>query len=509
MLLAEVVRVSERVAQTRARLEKIAALSDCLRELSPDEIQIGASILAGELPRGRIGVGYAQLSSLSAPPVEQAQLGLSELDARLAEIAAVSGKGSTGRRKQELAALFARTTAPEQQFLIRLLIGELRQGAQAGLLTDAIARAFDLPLPLVRRAAMLSGNLAEVALAGRLGGAARLAEFQLALLRPVEPMLAQTAEDAGAVLERFDPALLEQKLDGARIQVHRAGDVVRVFSRQLNDVTPAVPEVVEAVLALPDSELVLDGEAIALDGSGRPRSFQTTMRRFGRRLDVASLQHEIPLTPVFFDCLRRGPSTLIDQPARERFAALEELLPQQQRVVRTTAHTADEAQAFIASTLSGGHEGVVAKDPESIYEAGRRGAAWLKLKPVHTLDLLVLAAEWGSGRRKGKLSNLHLGARDPTSGSFVMLGKTFKGMTDAILEWQTRELLAREVGRDGHVVYVRPELVVEIAFDGAQRSSHYPGGVALRFARLRRYRDDKTPAEVDTLDRVLGFLLPD
>ncbi|MDL1862292.1 ATP-dependent DNA ligase, partial [Betaproteobacteria bacterium PRO7] len=389
-----------------------------------------------------------------------------------------------------------------QDFLVRLLVGELRQGALEGVMIEAIAAAAGVALAAVRRAAMFAGDLGAVARAALTEGAAGLARFAIELQRPVQPMLAQPAEDIADALARLGTAALEWKLDGARVQVHKAGDDVRVFTRNLNEVTAAVPEIVEAVRAAPARELILDGEAIALAAGGAPQPFQVTMRRFGRKLDVDALRAELPLAAFFFDVLRRDGDSLVERPARERFAALAEALPSALVVPRLVTSDASAAQAFYAEALARGHEGVMAKALDAPYEAGSRGAAWLKVKRAHTLDLVVLAAEWGHGRRRGWLSNLHLGARDPAANSFVMLGKTFKGLTDELLEWQTRELLAREIGRDDYTVYVRPELVVEIAFNDLQASPQYPGGLALRFARVKGYRPDKRADEADTIDAV-------
>jgi DNA ligase-1 len=501
MLLAELARTSERVAATSARLTKIALLSACLAELEPAEVPTGVAYLSGELGQSRIGVGHGVLRAIAPPPAATASLVLTEVDAAFTRIAAAKGAGSTGARERELTALFTRATGPEQAFLQRLLLGELRQGALEGVMLDAIAKAYSVPLAAVRRAVMLSAGPGLVARAAREHGAAGLAAFKLELFRPLQPMLAQTAADAAEALERLTRAAFEWKLDGARVQVHRAADEVRVFTRQLNDVTDAVPEIVAAAKRVRAHTLVLDGEAIVLDASGKPRSFQTTMRRFGRRLDVPRLQLELPLSCFFFDVLRVDDDDLIDRPASARSELLRAIVPPDMLVERSVIDDVASGDAFLAHALATGHEGVVAKSLDAGYEAGRRGGAWLKIKRAHTLDLVVLAAEWGSGRRKGWLSNLHLGAR-AADGSFVMLGKTFKGMTDEMLTWQTAELLSRETSRDAYTVYVRPELVVEIAFDGVQTSPHYPGGLALRFARVKAYRPDKRVDEADTIDSV-------
>jgi DNA ligase-1 len=402
--------------------------------------------------------------------------------------------------------LLARCTHDEQEFIARLVLGELRQGALEGVMVEAIARAADAPASVVRRALMFSGALPEIATAALSEGREGLAGFSIRLFRPVQPMLAGTAEEVGKALDRFETAELEYKLDGARVQVHRAGDEVRVYTRRLNDVTAAVPELVERVRTLPVREIILDGETLAFRGDGVPHPFQVTMSRFGRRLDVERLRHKLPLEAFYFDLLYLDGAGLTDLPARERVEALSQVLPTDLLIPRTMTGDPEEAQAFLGSALAAGHEGIMAKALDAPYEAGRRGKSWLKLKPAHTLDLVVLAAEWGSGRRRGWLSNLHLGARDPVGGGFVMLGKTFKGLDDQTLAWQTKRLQELEVARDDYTVYVRPELVAEIAFDGVQASRRYPGGLTLRFARMKRYRLDKSAADADTIDAVRAFV---
>jgi DNA ligase-1 len=507
--LFDLVETSQGVAGTRSRLEKVARLADFVRRLraSGPLVPVGVAYLAGDLPQGRIGVGWAVLREAAAtPPAALPTLELGEVDRVLAAIKAEAGPGSARRRNELLASLFARATAAEQELLLRLIGGELRQGALESVVVDAVAAAFAAPAPAVRRAVMLAGALPPVAAALAEEGAPGLDRFRLELFQPVQPMLADTAADAEAALERLGEAAFEYKLDGARVQVHKDGDQVEVYSRQQNRVTPAVPEIVERVSALSARRLVLDGEAIALGAGGRPLPFQETMRRFGRRLDVARLRQEMPLEVYFFDVLRVDDDTLIDRPLRERWDALRAATAERERVPRIVTASPEEAEAFATRALGEGHEGVMAKGLEAAYSAGRRGQEWLKVKPAHTLDLVVLAVEWGSGRRQGWLSNLHLGARDPEHGGFVMLGKTFKGMTDELLRWQTEALLARELGRDGMVVHVRPELVVEIAFNDVQVSPQYPGGVALRFARLKRYRTDKPASEADTIAQVRALL---
>ncbi len=500
----QVVATSGRVAQTTSRLAKLRELAACLRSMSADEIEIGAAYLAGETRQGKLGIGYSLLQTASAiRPASSATLTVVDVDAAFDSILGIRGSGSSARRVQELRALFSRATADEQTFLFNLMVGELRQGALAGLMIDAIAAAADVPVVEVRRAAMYAKQIGALARAALLEGAMGLAKFQLETLSPIAPMLAQTAIDVADALEQLGgEAAFEWKVDGARVQVHKVDEVVRVYTRSLNDVTVAVPEVVAAVRGIAARELVLDGETIALDADGRPKPFQITMRRFGRKLDVQALRAELPLHAYFFDCLRLDDRSLADRPAHERFAALAQVLPESIRVPRIVTASETEARAFYDDSLARGHEGVMVKALDAPYEAGSRGASWLKVKHVHTLDLVVLAAEWGHGRRSGKLSNLHLGARDSATGQYVMLGKTFKGLTDAMLEWQTREFLAREVGRDRHTVFVRPELVVEIAFNDIQASSQYPGGLALRFARVKAYRPDKPADMADTIDAV-------
>ncbi|MFL6648256.1 MAG: ATP-dependent DNA ligase [Sulfurifustaceae bacterium] len=503
MGLSELVEASIRVAGTTRRNEKIDLLSSCLRRSPANEVAIGVNYLSGLLPQGRIGIGGAALRRVSeVPTAALPTLQLDDVDDAFTRIARTGGSGASDARERQLAALFARATSGERDFLIRLLIGELRQGAQEGVMLEAVARAAGVSASEVRRAAMVAGTIGPVAAAALTEGAAGLGRFRLQLMQPLRPMLAQPAEDVTAAVAAFSDAAIDYKLDGARLQVHKADEDVRVFSRQLNDVTASVPEIVDAVRALPAARLILDGEAIGLASDGRPLTFQTTMRRFGRKQDVERLRAELPLSAFFFDCLHRDGADLIAVPARERFRTMADLLPPALQIPRRFGNDPDEARAFLEEALARGHEGVVVKSLDAIYEAGNRGSVWLKIKAAHTLDLVVLAAEWGSGRRRGWLSNLHLGARDPRSGQFVMLGKTFKGMTDRVLAWQTERLLQLEVTRDAYTVYVQPRLVVEIEFNGVQASPHYPGGLALRFARLKRYREDKTPDEVDTIDTV-------
>jgi DNA ligase 1 len=509
MLLLEVVSTSADVGATSSRLTKVARIAELLTRAGPDPalVAIVVSWLSGELPQRQIGVGWASLRS-RPPAAAEPRLTVPGVHATFTEIGAVAGKGSQARRAELLATLFAAATESEQTFLVRLLSGELRQGALAGILADAVAKAADIPAAAVQRAAMLGGDLPAAAAAALSGGAVALEAFALKVGQPVGPMLAQTATSVADALERHGGAtIFEAKLDGARVQIHRAGDAVTVYTRSLDDVTARLPEVVEATLALPVTDLIADGEAIALRPDNRPHRFQVTASRFGRSVDAASKKGETQavqqLSVFFFDILHRDGVDLLDAPTTERLAALDALVPPTQRVDRLTTSDPEAAAAFLEATLAAGHEGVMAKAPGSPYLAGRRGAGWLKVKPVHTLDLVVLAVEWGSGRRKGKLSNIHLGARDSTTGEFIMVGKTFKGMTDAMLQWQTARFTELAVGSmDGYVVALRPEQVVEIALDGVQKSTRYPGGLALRFARVVRYRDDKSPAEADTIDNV-------
>ncbi len=508
VLLAELCQVSQTVGATRSRLDKVGQLGACVRRLAAyGELAIGVPYLAGDLPQGKIGLGYAAWRKLANVPAAAASsLTLAEVDATFSAIKAEAGAGSGKRRDQHVQRLLAQAMRDEQEFLLRLVTGELRQGALEGVLVDALARAFEVEAAAVRRAVMLAGTPTAVALALHAEGAAGLAAFTLQLFRPLQPMLADTAADVDEALGRLGQAAFEYKMDGARVQVHKDGDRVEVYSRAGNLVTPAVPEIVQRVQALPARQLVLDGEVIAFGEDQRPRPFQETMRRFGRRLDVGRLRAELPLSVFFFDALAIDDDLLIDRPLSDRFAALAAGTEARDLVPRIVTASSEEADAFASRALSNGHEGVMAKGLDSIYSAGRRGAEWLKLKPAHSLDLVVLAVEWGGGRRQGWLSNLHLGARDPEAGGFVMLGKTFKGMTDEILRWQTEALLAREIGREGHVVHVRPELVAEIAFNDVQASPHYPGGMALRFARLKRYRPDKLANDASTVAEVRALL---
>lgn len=512
MELAEVATLSVGLAAERRRLVKIERLADLLARAGALAPTLSAW-LSGELPQGRLGLGWAALQKVlgaqetTAEPA-QARLSVVEVDEAFSAIAADSGAGSAGRKLARFAALIGRASPDERRLLLGLVSGELRQGALEGLLFAAVAKAFAQPEARVRRAAMLAGSLPTVVRALASSGDEGLAAFSLEVMRPISPMLADTAES----LEEapLGELLLEPKLDGARVQIHKRGAEVRLFSRALNEVTAALPEVVDAVRALPADELVLDGEVIALTRHERPLPFQTTMRRFGRRLEVERVRDELPVTTFVFDLLSRDGVAWMDAPLFERRRALEAMLPASGPIRVTPAWwrpDLETARAALSDTLAAGHEGLMLKALEAPYLAGQRGSHWLKLKPDKTLDLVVIAVEQGSGRRSAWLSNLHLAARHEVDGErrWVMLGKTFKGMTDALLEWQTRELSARAIAREGHVVRVRPELVVEIAFQELEASPRYPGGVALRFARVKGYRPDKSPAEADTLETVLAL----
>ena len=502
MLLARLAEVSNEVAAASGRLEKIDRLAALLRVLAPEELAFATAALSGEPRQGRLGVGAAAIrAAADEPAASLPSLMLADVDAVFERLSRTAGPGSAAAKVVELRALFARATAAERDFLIRLLFGELRQGALEAVLLEAVARAASIPVARVRRAAMMAGGLREVAEAALREGEPGLGRFAVQVFRPVQPMLADTAEDVADAFARLDAAAFEYKLDGARIQVHKESGLVRVYSRTLREVTAAVPEVVEAARALPVRDAMLDGEVIALGRDARPLPFQVTMRRFGRRLDVETLRRTLPLTPFFFDLLALDGRPLLDAPQAERFAALVDVA-RPLVVPHVVRPTRDEAERFTREALALGHEGVMAKALDAGYAAGSRGSAWLKIKQARTLDLVVLAAEWGHGRRHGWLSNLHLGAREPVTNGFVMLGKTFKGLTDAMLEWQTAHLLALEIARDAYTVHVRPELVVEVAFNDLQESPQYPGRLALRFARVKRYRTDKPASEADTIENV-------
>jgi ATP-dependent DNA ligase I len=500
MQLAGVVAASRDVAATSSRTAKIARIAAVLREAGPDEAGVVVPWLSGDLRQRRTGVGWATLRD-APPPAEAPSLTVREVDGVFETVAGLSGAGSAGERRRLVHGLFARATADEQGFLQGLISGELRQGALEGVMVEAIARASEVPVADVRRAAMLCGASAPVAEAALREGAAGLSAFALQVGRPVLPMLAATAESVDEAVNKLGDVRVDRKLDGIRVQLHRDGDDVAVFTRSLDDVTARVPELVAAVRSLPSTSLVLDGEAIALRPDGRPRPFQET----GARAATRTGGEPTPLSLFVFDALHVDGTDVIDLALRDRQEAVASVVPPELQVPWVETSAVAEAAAFFDASVQAGHEGVVVKALDAAYDAGRRGSAWLKVKPVHTLDLVVLAAEWGHGRRRGRLSNLHLGARDPQSGGFVMLGKTFKGMTDEMLRWQTEKLLSLEVSRNDWQVFVQPSLVVEIAIDGVQTSTRYPGGVALRFARVVRYREDKPASEADTLETVLAF----
>ncbi len=502
-LLSELVETSRGVGEHASRHSKIARIAEFLRGLAADEIDIGVSYLSGATRQGRSGVGYALVrDARPSAYAETPALTLIEVDQTLQRIARSSGRGSIGERTALLSSLFATATEGEQSFLSRLLLGELRQGALEGLMIEAVAAAADLPAASVRRAAMVAGGIARVAAPALTEGAAALERFTVALFQPLAPMLAQPADDIADAMARIPMAALEWKLDGARVQVHKSDDEVRIYTRTGNDVTAAAPEIVSTVQGLPAQTLILDGEAIVLRRDGSPYPFQDTMRRFGRVLDIEAMRKTMPLSVSFFDCLRRNDSDLVSLATSERFEAMAAALPPELLIPRLVTSDVAAAQAFYDDAVERGHEGVMVKALDVPYEPGARSAAWLKVKRAHTLDLVILAAEWGHGRRKGWLSNLHLGAIDPATGEYVMLGKTFKGMTDAMLAWQTEELLKREVDRDAWTVHVRPEIVVEVTFNDLQASPRYPGKLALRFARVKGYRPDKKAQDADTMDAV-------
>ena len=510
-LLADVVATTEAVSATRARSAKVAALADLLGRLERDELPVVVAILAGAPRQGRIGIGWRTVAALDVPPADEPSLTVGDLDRLLDQVDAARGPGSQAVRAGLLQGAYARATPGEQDLIGRLLVGELRHGALEGLVSDATARAFDVPLDVVRRAAMLAGDLPRVAAVARDEGVAGLTAIGLTVLRPVQPMLAQTAADVAEALalatgtrgdEPSGPASVEWKLDGARIQVHRAGEAIGIWTRNLNEVTDRLPGIVELVRSLPATSVVLDGEAVGVGEDELPRTFQDTMSAFGQD---ASGGAGAGLQSRFFDILHLDGDDLIYRPLTERLAALDRVVGPW-RIPGVITADAGEAQQVLDEALANGHEGVMVKDAASPYEAGRRGGVWRKVKPVHTLDLVVIGVEWGSGRRRGWLSNLHLGALDPDTGDLVMVGKTFKGLTDELLAWQTERFLSLETSRQGQVVWLRPEQVVEIALDGVQASTRYPGGVALRFARVRRYRDDKGPADADTIGTVRAML---
>jgi DNA ligase-1 len=508
VLLADVVAASTAITATRSRTAKAGVIAELLRRADADEVGPVTAWLAGEPRQGRLGVGWRTLSRLAGGAAGAPSLTVAAVDRALDELAATSGSGAGARRDAAVSTLLAAATDDEQRFLVRLVTGELRQGALEGVVLDAVATAADVPAAPVRRAFMLSGSLPETAATALGGGVAALDAVRLQVGRPVHPMLASPGSSLDAALAGLGSEVtVEFKLDGARIQVHRDGDVVRVWTRTLREVTGGVPELVDRIRALPCETVVLDGETLALDDDGRPRAFQETMSRFGSDASEGG----VLLSPFLFDVLHLDGRDLLDEPLHVRLDALAGLLADDAhaalRMPGVRGPSPEQAAGVLSDALAAGHEGVVVKALDATYAAGRRGKAWQKVKPVHTLDLVVIGAEWGYGRRSGKLSNIHLGARDPDGGEPVMVGKTFKGMTDELLDWQTRTFPERAREHPAWGVRLRPELVVEIALDGAQRSSRYPGGVALRFARVVRYRPDKTPAEADTVDAVRALLV--
>lgn len=505
MLLDELVKTTDKVASTRSRLAKVEALADLLRRLEPGEVATAVGLLTAKPRQGRVGVGWRGMSAAMGEPAADPRLSVADLDAALDRLLATRGAGSAAERAATLRTLTAAATEREQAFIAGVMLGELRTGALEGVLTDAVARASDRTVDSVRRAAMLSGDLGETALLALTGTAAQLDAVGLVVGRPVQPMLASTAASAGAALEATGEASVEYKLDGARIQVHRSGNDVGIYTRTLADVTHRLPEVVEVVRALPVRDVILDGETLALGEDGGPRPFQETMSRFGADAARTTVLH-----PWFFDVLHIDGRDLLDEPLSTRIGVLERIAPEHRIPGEITADPG-VAERVSRDALAAGHEGVVVKAVGSAYAAGRRGSNWIKVKPVLTYDLVVLACEWGSGRRAGLLSNLHLGALDPSGefgkpGGYVMVGKTFKGLTDALLRWQTERFQELEVRRTAGTVWMEPVTVVEIAIDGVQQSTRYPGGIALRFARVKRYREDKTAAEADTIQTLRGLL---
>jgi DNA ligase 1 len=498
MLLSDIVATSDAVSGTRSRSKKIELLADTLRRLDAEEARVAVSFLSGQPTQRRLGVGYATVFAAEVDPIDDPVLEILEVDRVLQEISETSGSGSKGRKEALLADLVGRATESEQEYLRGLILRNLRQGALQGVMAEAVAAAVDVAPDRVRRAAMLEGDLIGVAARALAQGPESLGAAAVTVFTPVQPMLARTAESAEAAIADLGEALVETKLDGLRVQVHRDGDRVSVFSRNLRDITDETPGIVRAALEVAAESFILDGEGLVVSDDGTPLSFQDVMSR-------PETGHGLALTAFYFDILHRDGSDLIDEPLARRRAELESLLAPPSRVSFVVTSDPAEAERFFAEAVAAGFEGVVVKDLTQGYEAGRRGTGWLKVKPTHTLDLVVLAAEWGSGRREGWLSNLHLGARDP-DGGFVMLGKTFKGLTDRMLEWQTPAFLEIEERREGRIVFLKPRIVYEIAFDGVQRSTRYPGGVTLRFARVKRHRNDKDPSDADTLATVRSYL---
>ena len=496
MLFSQLVETSRAIAATTKRLEKTDLLVNLLKQLRPDEVETAVAFLSGGARQGRVGIGYAAIRAARTHPAEQPTLSILDVDRALDLMSQDRG----GR--ELLNRLFAQATESEQSFLTGLLGGELRQGALEGIMLDAVAKAAGISADRIRRAAMLGGGVAAIATKVLSQGESGLHAFDVQLFRPVQPMLAQTAEDVEDAIGQLGEAALEYKFDGARVQAHKSGDDVRIYSRQQNDVSAAIPEIVEAVRALPAHDLILDGEVLSLDPEGRAQPFQVSMRRFGRKLNVDQLKDELPMSPFWFDLLYLNGAPIIDEPQSRRFTELSRLAPEPTLVPHLLTADQSKAEEFLRQALERGNEGVMAKSPASNYAAGARGQNWLKIKQARTLDLVILAAEWGNGRRRGWLSNLHLGARDTEKGGFAMLGKTFKGLTDEMLAWQTQEFLKIEIARDSYAVYLQPKIVAEIAFNEIQVSTRYPSGLALRFARVKRYRPDKSAAAADTFETV-------
>jgi DNA ligase 1 len=497
-LLADVVDASRAVAETSSRSRKVAILAELLRRLDPDEIPLVVGFLAGVPRQGRVGVGYSTIYGLERAPAAEPSLTVAELDRAITEVEAATGSGSAARRKELLGELLSRATADEADFVKRLFTGELRQGALAGVMVEAIAKASGVSGELARRALMLSGDLTRTAEIAIADGEAGLREVGFRIFQPILPMLASTAASVAEAVASFERASVEWKLDGIRIQIHRRGDEVRIYTRNLNDITYALPGIVDAVRGLPVTDAVLDGEALWMGEHG-PAAFQDTVSQIDGEAQPEGI------VTFLFDLLHVDGDDLLDSPLEERARRLE-AIARQLKIPGVVTSDPQAAARVLEEALRAGHEGVVVKDAASLYSAGRRGKTWRKVKPVRTYDLVVLGAEWGHGRRQGWLSNLHLGARDPRTGEFLMVGKCFKGLTDELLTWQTKELLARETERRGIAVLVRPELVVEVALDGVQSSTRYPGGVALRFARVKRYRPDKDAEEADTIDDLRALL---
>lgn len=503
MLLSDLVTVSKRVSETQRKKEKILLISNFLKNCYGEEISIAASYLSGEIPQGSLGIGWGILQKvISNPILNPKSFKLTEIDKIFHELTFLRGKGSSEKKIKLLQNLFSSINDDEKRFIIGLITGELRQGALKGIVIEAIAEASNIPIQLVQQALMFSGKIGEVARIALEKGLRGLSIFKPRLFQPIAPMLANTAESEEDPLIRWGKVACEFKIDGARIQVHKDGEEVKVFTRHLKEVTERVPEIIELVRSFPFDKAIIEGEIFAIRSDGRPMPFQITMRRFGRIQDIENIKNEFPLSSNFFDLLYIDGDSLINESYHRRFQILSNYVPDKYLIPRIVTEDKNEILEFLNISLNKGNEGIMAKSMDSPYVAGHRGYYWLKIKPAKTLDLVVLAAEWGHGRRSGYLSNLHLGARDPESGKFIMLGKTFKGLTDEMLKWQTEKLLSIEIGRDEWTVYVEPKLVVEIAFDSLQESPRYPGGLALRFARVKRYREDKSPQEVDTIQKV-------